>query len=64
MIKKKFNFLKIKNSSFKKEKDQKNKEVFIQNIHQFIKLTLQLIYFKSKMPDFKSFTDKKEEYKS
>ena len=29
IIKKKFNFFKIKNSSFKREKNQKNREVLI-----------------------------------
>ena len=64
MMKKELNFFKIENSSFKREKDQRNREVSVQNTHQFIELTFQPIYFKLKMSDLKSFTGKREEYKS
>ena len=36
----------------------------MQNTHQFIELTLQPTYSKSKMSDSKPFIDKREEYKS
>ena len=64
MIRKELNSLKIKNSFFKRKKDQRNREISIQNTHQFIKSILQLIYSKSKISDPKPFIGKREEYKS